>query len=46
MSEEQALMTQIILLNGGPRKNGNTMQIAQWVAQGARDAGGRWRSST
>ena len=29
-------MTDIILLNGGPRKNGNTMRIAEWVAEGAR----------
>jgi multimeric flavodoxin WrbA len=32
-------MPQILLLNGGPRRNGNTMQIARWVAQGAADAG-------
>jgi multimeric flavodoxin WrbA len=33
-------MARIVLLNGGPRKRGNTIQIAAWVAQGARDAGG------
>jgi transcriptional regulator GlxA family with amidase domain len=32
-------MTDIILLNGGPRKNGNTMRIAEWVAEGARTQG-------
>ncbi|MBN1262696.1 MAG: flavodoxin family protein [Anaerolineae bacterium] len=32
-------MTQIIVLNGGPRKHGNTFRIAQWVAEGAAGAG-------
>jgi multimeric flavodoxin WrbA len=32
------MMARIILLSGGPRKNGNTVRIAQWVAKGARDA--------
>jgi multimeric flavodoxin WrbA len=30
------MTTHIILLNGGPRKRGNTFQVAQWVAEGAR----------
>jgi multimeric flavodoxin WrbA len=32
-------MDNIILFNGGPRKNGNTMRIAAWVADGARTQG-------
>jgi multimeric flavodoxin WrbA len=32
-------MAKIVLLNGGPRKNGSTMRIAQWVGEGARNAG-------
>ncbi len=32
-------MSKIIVLNGGPRKRGNTFRIAEWVAQGARNKG-------
>ncbi|MCP4536484.1 MAG: flavodoxin family protein [Chloroflexi bacterium] len=32
-------MNKIIVLNGGPRKRGNTFRIAEWVAQGARKKG-------
>jgi len=34
-------MTDIILINGGPRKHGNTMQVAEWVAEGAKTQGAR-----
>jgi multimeric flavodoxin WrbA len=32
-------MTDIILINGGPRKHGNTMRVAEWVAEGAKTQG-------
>ncbi|MFZ6029609.1 MAG: flavodoxin family protein [Chloroflexota bacterium] len=32
-------MADILLINGGPRKHGNTMQVAEWVAEGARGQG-------
>lgn len=34
-------MNNLILINGGPRKIGNTMRIAEWVAEGARTQGAR-----
>ncbi|HNT75074.1 MAG TPA: flavodoxin family protein [Anaerolineae bacterium] len=32
-------MPHIILLNGAPRKTGNTLRIAEWVAEGAQQQG-------
>jgi multimeric flavodoxin WrbA len=33
-------MSKVIVLNGGPRKQGNTFQIAKWVAEGIERKGG------
>lgn len=32
-------MTRVILLNGGPRKHGNTFRVAEWVAEGVAKQG-------